>query len=746
LESDKGVHLNFEIIEREIKRLEIDLRRLKIHNSNEFKKWQRDFIPLYGKKYANLKLYLTYSILYFMAYLFVLKFVLKDDKSKKKVKKSLEIFKEFQEKIYLKLEFKDLFNVEYFNSFFKINDNNIIKNYISFLMGFFDYLTELNLQPEYIFDYLIQRIVSPITRHKTGEYYTPPFLIKEMIKKSYKFGQKVLDPCCGIGNFLIEIIKLIKSSENDEKEKLDAINSLYGFDINPFSIFIAKINFIYLLKSYIPKVNLNLYIGDSLFPENNFPKIKVDLVIGNPPWYTYSEIESPEYQNKIKKLAEILEIKPTPKNILNIEISSLFFYQTKNIYLKSNGIIFFVITEGVITGSHASLFRNFKGFSNIQIWVFDKIIKNIFNINFICLYAQKSKNFSILDKYEIPTYNLMLKNNFDEISNYKNIEIEIKPSYKLVPYSIVKRGKNVHVKKLIPKEIKETLLPSEESYYRKLFHKGADLNPRNLIFVTIKKMSQNKVKISPNEEIFKRAKSPWDVKEFENEIVEEKYIFKAIKSTELVKFHVFGYYYVFLPLDKKNLKFQYDKLTKNSKLFYDKINQIYLKKKKSTTENHSLMDNLNRWNKLINSRQLSKIKIIYNNSGSMINAAVVQGDFIITGDCSYYNTNDIEEAYYLAAILNGPLMTTQIKIKKSSRHIFKIPFENPIKKFNSNNPTHRRLSELGEMGTIIAKSTVKDLFNQSKEKISKIRIQEVLGIKLNPILNQIDEVLKLELL
>ncbi|MHA1458923.1 MAG: hypothetical protein ACTSQR_04580, partial [Promethearchaeota archaeon] len=112
-------------------------------------------------------------------------------------------------------------------------------------------------------------------------------------------------------------------------------------------------------------------------------------------------------------------------------------------------------------------------------------------------------------------------------------------------------------------------------------------------------------------------------------------------------------------------------LKTHAKKFYDKINKIYLNKKKDSTMNKSLMDNLNRWAKLINTRQISKIKVVYNNSGSVVNSAVVQGDFLITGDLSFYSTNNMNEAYYLSAILNSPLMTKQVQIKKSSRHIFK---------------------------------------------------------------------------
>ncbi|GAH58107.1 unnamed protein product, partial [marine sediment metagenome] len=37
---------------------------------------------------------------------------------------------------------------------------------------------------------VIQNFLSTYIRHKSGEFYTPPFLVKKMVKESYKFGSK----------------------------------------------------------------------------------------------------------------------------------------------------------------------------------------------------------------------------------------------------------------------------------------------------------------------------------------------------------------------------------------------------------------------------------------------------------------------------------------------------------------------------------------------------------------------------
>lgn len=739
---------NLEILNKDIKKLEDMLLSHRIYNNDCYKTWDKDFKVIYNNKHITLRLYIIFALLYLVGHILISKLIINNNRSNFKEFSLSKIVKDNQAKNKSIFNNLKLFELHYFNpilELIKLDKHNVFDSIVSKLLNL---LLERDLRPEYYYDFFMQNVLSSIIRHASGEFYTPPFIVKKMIENSYIFGERVLDPCCGSGNFLIEIIKKILHSNKPKTQKIAAINNIYGYDINPLSIFFTKINVLLIVKDMSNRLKFNLFSFDSLFQNINTPKIKFDLVIGNPPWYTYSDIESSFYQEKIKDLAKELEIKPLPKNILNIEISALFFYQARQIYLKDNGKIFFVITKGVITGSHTSRFRNFKGFKNLRIWKFSKKIEKIFNIDFICLFAQKSV-IPIIDKdYEIPTHYFKLKISTDNLKYFNNIDLNLEKVENLVPYSIEEKGNKIYTKKLIQKDEKEKLLETiSESYYKKLFHKGADLNPRNLIFVECEEVNKSQLKINPDERIFKKAKTPWTRKEFKDEIIEKEFLFKTIKSTELVKFHVYDYYTVFLPLSKDDLSFKYEDLPPNAKNFYDKINNLYLTYKKETTKHKSLMDNLNRWNKLINNRQSSKIKVVYNNSGSILNSSVIQGDFLVTGDLSFYDTDNLDEAYYLIAILNSDLMTKQIQIKKSSRHIFKIPFENAIKKFNSNNKNHTRLSRLGRIGEDIVKNSISDfkLKKVPNRNLSKIKLQSFLSKKLMHIIRQIDTILQSEL-
>ena len=93
-----------------------------------------------------------------------------------------------------------------------------------------------------IFRIIYQDMVSPSTRHALGEFYTPQELARLMVDDTYILGNIVLDPACGSGTFLIEIINKIRASNSLIEEQVKSINNLYGFDVNPIAVLVAKAN------------------------------------------------------------------------------------------------------------------------------------------------------------------------------------------------------------------------------------------------------------------------------------------------------------------------------------------------------------------------------------------------------------------------------------------------------------------------------------------------------------------------
>ncbi|MFW9877016.1 MAG: N-6 DNA methylase, partial [Candidatus Thorarchaeota archaeon] len=293
---------------------------------------------------------------------------------------------------YCKNDVNEIFKTDYF--FWTQFDINLFEKIYKNFQG-------VKFGKEDLFSSIYQQIFLHETRHKIGEFFTPSNLVHKMVEDSYRVGLKVLDPSCGSGNFIINIIIKILESQESINSKNNAISNVFGFDINPLAVMTIKVNILLLLLEYFSKdinifSNFNIFLIDSLFPELyekeyniNFSNIynSFDLVIGNPPWLTYKDLTNKTYQNKIRDLAKILKIKPPSQYITHIELAAIFFYAIPSKFLKEKGIIFFVMPKSVLNGDHCYKFRAFSIFNNnLEIWDFPK--NYFFNVNHICLKAE----------------------------------------------------------------------------------------------------------------------------------------------------------------------------------------------------------------------------------------------------------------------------------------------------------------------------------------------------------------------
>jgi len=114
---------------------------------------------------------------------------------------------------------------------------------------------------------LYQNIVSREERQLVGEYYTPDWLVQELLQEYFKPDMKILDPSCGSGSFLFFAIRKKKElvKENTLRHILETV---IGFDINPIACLIAKTNYLIalgeLLKERQESIYLPVYTTDSL--------------------------------------------------------------------------------------------------------------------------------------------------------------------------------------------------------------------------------------------------------------------------------------------------------------------------------------------------------------------------------------------------------------------------------------------------------------------------------------------------
>ena len=99
---------------------------------------------------------------------------------------------------------------------------------------------------------------------------------------------------------------------------------------------------------------------------------------------------------------------------------------------------------------------------------------------------------------------------------------------------------------------------------------------------------------------------------------------------------------------------------------------------------------------------------------------------MINSENYYYSSDKQNEAYYLSSILNSPILSENIKLIKSSRHIHKRPFLFPIPIYDNENPIHRKLANKGKK----YETVVQDLFFNNP-KITPLKVRVFINKKLN---------------
>ncbi|MHA2280772.1 MAG: N-6 DNA methylase [Promethearchaeota archaeon] len=585
----------------------------------------------------------------------------------------------------------------------------------------YDEIEGLEFEKQDIFSQLYQQIFISDLRHKKGEYFTPSHLVKKMVGDLYVFGLKILDPSCGSGTFLIDIIIKILNSQNPISLKIKAITNVYGFDVNPLAIITSKINIFLIFLEYfkleyqkIPMINVILC--DSLFPEDYENKLHLnfkdlygtfDLIIGNPPWLTYKDLYDKNYQIRIRNLANRLGIKPSSQYITHIELAAVFFYAIPVKFLKNKGKIFFVMPKSSLNGDHCYEFRAFSIFSvNLEIWDFPR--SYFFNVNHVCLKAEyigQNNNISTIKRYPIKTKIFDQEINLKLETYYSSLKIE-----------------DDGAKLILPNNELKILNRVENSDYKKKFYQGATLVPRTLVFFQVRKVKNENLVIGSDPDVISRAKKKWFF-QFQNKEIERRFQFKTFLNIHLIPFHLKTLKDVFLPINE-HLLFDSEFLKRYPKAqnFYNEVNKFYQENKKKTSNIATLYDNLNYWNKLQKQANNKSYIVVYNASGSNLKAVVInnEGQKVIIGSENYYFSTELEEeAYYLSAILNAPNLSKNIKIIKSSRHIHKRPFSFPIPIYDETNLIHKTLARKGKNCHIV----VQELFvNNPKITSEKVRI------------------------
>jgi len=240
---------------------------------------------------------------------------------------------------------------------------------------------------------IFERLIPPEERHNLGQYFTNPDVVDIILRFCLNdIEDKILDPSCGAGTFLVRAYQH-KKIMNEFKKHEDILDTLWGIDIAKFPAHLSTINLaindLGIDRNYPNIIHddfFDLMVGDDGWDPVEWRKVRAktlsikerdivcprwfNAVVGNPPYTRQEEIkeiapEIEEYKKNIMKIATT--------NIKGIRIADIskragihaYFFTHGLKFLKDGGHFGFVVSNSWLDvewggGLQEFFMRNYK--------------------------------------------------------------------------------------------------------------------------------------------------------------------------------------------------------------------------------------------------------------------------------------------------------------------------------------------------------------------------------------------------
>ena len=158
-------------------------------------------------------------------------------------------------------------------------------------------------------------------KSQSGSYFTPSPVVNSIITDCIRKDYKVLDPCCGSGQFLLATASTVKNPLN-----------IYGIDCDKTAVKIARLNLLtkFRDKNFVP----NVFCQDTIFDGDKVAK-DFDVIATNPPWGAYFSRE------------ETRELKRRYPQITSFESFSYFIAKSLE-QVKNLGTVSFILPGSIL--------------------------------------------------------------------------------------------------------------------------------------------------------------------------------------------------------------------------------------------------------------------------------------------------------------------------------------------------------------------------------------------------------------
>jgi hypothetical protein len=491
---------------------------------------------------------------------------------------------------------------------------------------------------------------------------------------------------------------------------------------------------------------------------------KFDYIVGNPPWFTLSSIKNEDYQKTLETLAVKYNIKPDKvADYPHLEIAAIFLAHCSSYFLKKEGKLAFVLPRSFFSASQHDKTRSggAHGFKLYDIWDLNDV-SPLFRIPSCVLFTEnsndsKSKAFpskgieGMRFSASLPAHNCNLKTVHSRLIENETVW-HYSQQGKATAFTDSKRKSTNKV-----------------NPYKKLFKQGATIVPRTFYFIELTQemppdFEERIINITTSDAVQPDAKAPWKGLKFTGKI-ESQFIFRTALSKSILPYVLYKPDLVVLPievvLDKiKGKQIQISSAKKlmdsgfiNSSKWFSQTEETWEAYKTEKSKNMLANDRID-FQKGITDQDLnSAYVVLYNSSAKDANATVVirkelDLEFIVESKGYCFFTNNIDEAYYLTAILNSATPNEQMKDFQSkglfgARDVHKKILDIFYPKYDASNKTQKKLAELSQTAHQKAKAYLEK--NPPKKELSAVvlgKLRSDIKKHLATEMKEIDELVK----
>ena len=461
---------------------------------------------------------------------------------------------------------------------------------------------------------------------------------------------------------------------------------------------------------------------------------RVDAIVGNPPWLTYSRSADIVREEMVNLSQNTYGIWAGGRQAPNQDIATLFFTRVTDLYLKPDGKIGMVLPHSVLRSGQHLKWRNGYWQSQVADSQHDIVV-----------------DFGVKTPYDLDN---LEPNDFFPIASAVVFA---------QARDIRKGSSNINRQPLAPGRVEiwrgptdtpqvtrnvETLHHDDGEFhspYADIAMEGPPIRDRRLFMVSVEPnrtfmATLNTFRTYPRRGALDKKK--YDVDVLDGNVVHDENLFDVYLGESVAPYVTLSPLIAALPVDKPSMTLPLDhsscpahpktgtvrhnacvvdtaQLDTRMRSRWNKMETLW-EANKSQNERKSLYQNINYFNKLTSQLGWMRnpdhrpIRIAYTTSGEPT-AAIIADDKAVLDETLYQVTClNLDEAYYLLAIINSDTLASSVnrfmpKGLFGARHLHKHLWKLPIPEFDPNNTDHADLSVLGTRAATEAEKVIAGL-------------------------------------